>query len=201
MRNMLATVLLSQGTPMMLAGDEFGRTQRGNNNAYCQDNEVSWVDWGDSFRDNADLLDFARRLIALRLNHNSLRRTRHLHGQVKSPDGLPDIQWYAPKGSVADGELWHDHYQRCIGMLLAGDAGPELEPDGMAADGDVLFVILNAHVDPVPFRMPDPPGANRWSCLIDTAAPERASRELVVDPGREIPIPARSLSVFQLSKA
>jgi glycogen operon protein len=197
-RNMLATVLFSQGTPMLLAGDEFGRTQRGNNNAYCQDNEVSWVDWGKTFEDNRELLAFARRLIALRLDHPALRRTRHLHGRVKSPEGQPDIQWYAPKGEVADGGLWHDHYQRCFGMLLAGDAGPELEADGSPATGDVLFVIFNAHVDPVPFRMPSPPGGDRWSCLIDSAAPDRESGRLTVEPGREIPVPARSLAVFQL---
>ncbi len=197
-RNMLATVLLSQGTPMLLAGDEFGNTQNGNNNAYCQDNEMSWLDWHDTFHANAALPAFVRRLIRLRHDHPALRRSRHLHGRILSPKGVPDIAWYSPHGEAVTERQWQDFYARCLGMMLAGDAGAELLPEGQHLSDEVLFVILNAHSDLVPFTMPGIDGGIAWSCLLDTAVPDRPGGELSVGPAEVLPVPAHTLMVFIL---
>jgi len=197
-RNMLATVLLSQGTPMLLAGDEFANTQNGNNNAYCQDNSVSWLNWETALDRQADLLAFVKRLIALRRAHPALRRTRHLHGRILSPEGVPDIQWISPHGVTVSEHQWHDYYARCLGMLLAGDAGPDLLPDGRYVDDDIMFVVLNAHVDNVPFTMPMVGRGTAWSCVLDTAVPDRPAGGLTAAPGDVLPIPARAVLVFVL---
>jgi glycogen operon protein len=194
---MLATVLLSQGTPMLLAGDEFANTQNGNNNAYCQDNAVSWLNW-EAAEGQADLLAFARRLVALRAAHPALRRARHLHGRVQSPEGVPDIQWISPHGVPVTEHQWHDYYARCLGMLLAGDAGPDLLPDGRHVEDDTLFVVLNAHVDTVPFTMPAPGRGTAWSCVLDTAEPDRPADAWTAAPGEVLPVPARAVLVFVL---
>ena len=123
MRNLLATLLLSQGTPMLLGGDEFGRTQLGNNNAYCQDNEINWFDWQAIGEDGRLLIEFTRRLIALRKAHPVLRRTRFLHGREVSEDGVKDITWFSPKGTEKTAAQWQDRLARCLGLMLNGKAG------------------------------------------------------------------------------
>ena len=194
-RNLLATVLLSQGTPMLLAGDELGRTQQGNNNAYCQDNEISWVDWDDA---DQELTAFVRRLIALRRRHPVLRRSRYLHGQHVSKLGIPDISWYSPDGTIQTDQQWQDHFARCIGLLLAGDAGDYLSPTGMDRPDGVLFLIFNAHVDAVPFTVPAVDQARTWRVLLDTAAPSEPTGRRLVDPEGTIAVDARSVLVLGL---
>lgn len=196
--NMLATVMCSQGTPMLAAGDEFGRTQGGNNNAYCQDNAVSWVDWEPRSQRYADLLAFTRRLIAFRLSQPALRRRRHLHGVVKSPSGIPDISWYSPHGTPVTMEQWQDFYARCLGVLLVGDAGVELQADGSPVSAESLFLIFNAHVGDVPFRMPRVSPGSRWSCEIDTARIDQEAGTALAEFEEVVPIDARSLRVYRL---
>ncbi len=196
-RNLLATAILSQGTPMILAGDEFSRSQNGNNNAYCQDNEISWLDWSAIDDDGRTLHDFVRRLLALRRDHPVLRRPRFLHGRERSGRGVPDIEWRTPDGSPKSDEQWQDPHARSIGLLLAGDAGEFLGPSGEVETDDVLYLALNAHTEEVPFRLPEIAGG-RWSCLIDTAEPARPSGTLTVGPGAVQPVPARALMVFAL---
>ncbi len=198
-RNLLATVMLSQGTPMLLAGDEFGRSQSGNNNAYCQDNEVSWVDWSGIGVGGTDLQTFVQRLLALRRDHPVLRRPRFLHGRERSVRGLPDIEWRTPDGSSKSEEQWQDPNARSIGLLLSGDAGRFHSATGEAEIDDVLFLTLNAHTEEVPFRLPDIPGGGRWRCLIDTASPDGPSGDPTIGNGETHPVAPRALMVFAMA--
>ncbi len=182
---------------MILAGDEFGRSQGGNNNAYCQDNEISWLDWSAIGEEGRSLQDFVCRLLALRRDHPVLRRPRFLHGRERSGRGVPDIEWRTPDGSPKSDEQWQDPHARSIGLLLAGDAGEFLGPSGEVETDDVLYLALNAHTEEVPFRLPEIAGG-RWTCLIDTAEPARPSGSLTAGPGAVQPVPARALMVFAL---
>jgi pullulanase/glycogen debranching enzyme len=125
-RNLLATLLLSQGVPMLLAGDEMGRTQRGNNNAYCQDNEISWLNWGTQ-REDRDLLQFVQRLIALRREHPVLRRGEFFQGRPVRANGVKDIMWFSPEGREMNAEAWRQPHARCLGIQLAGNPPPQDE--------------------------------------------------------------------------
>ncbi|CAK0749862.1 Glycogen operon protein GlgX homolog [uncultured Gammaproteobacteria bacterium] len=186
-RNLLATLLVSQGVPMLLAGDELGRSQNGNNNAYCQDNPVSWLDWAPLLAAHSDLLAFTRAALALRRRHPALRRSRFLHGVFKSADGLRDIQWYAPGGREASAEDWRSSQARCIGMLLNGHAGDM--PAASAAshvDNDVLLVILNAYPEAVSFVLPDlvaEGAAGGWRAVLDTRMPDGSPADPASYPG------------------
>ena len=193
-RNMLTTVLLSQGTPMLLAGDEFGRTQQGNNNAYCQDNEISWTDWDAA---DHDLAGFVARVIALRRDHGVFRRSRFLHGHHTTPDGLQDISWYAPTGTIQTSEQWNDHYARSIGLLLAGGAGEYLRPGGLDSPDGTFFLIFNAHSDAVRFQLPPVTGCTGWQVRLDTSRPEEADGDRQLDAGAGIEAVGRSLLVLQ----
>jgi len=173
MANFLATLLLSQGIPMLSAGDEVGRTQRGNNNAYCQDNAVSWFPWPLS-PVALRRLDGVRRLIRLRLTEPVLhRRTffqgRHIHGS-----DVKDLTWLAPGGKEMTAEEWHDGGGRCVGLRLAGDAIEEMDDRGERIAGDTLLVLLNAHPYPAPFVLPAERGEARWRLVLDTGGREPA---------------------------
>ena len=158
-RNLLATLLLAQGTPMLLMGDELGHGQQGNNNAYCQDGPLTWLDWGEV---DAALLDFTRRLAALRRTRKLLRQHHFLHGQGRDTQGLPDITWLAEDGQVLSAAQWQDPGRRSLGLRLAG------------ADDAPLLLLLNAGAGPVTFRLPEPPGSGGWRLLLDTAEDEAA---------------------------
>jgi glycogen operon protein len=198
-RNLLATLLVSQGTPMLLAGDEIGRTQGGNNNAYCQDSETGWTDWQADGERKEAFAAFAARLVRLRRDHPALRRARFLHGREQSPAGVRDIEWFHPRGTVMTAEEWRDHFARCIGLLLAGDAGSYLGTRGEPLVDDILFIVLNAHTEALAFRLPALEGREgRWSCLLDTAVPDREEGALVVEAGAALDVPARSLLILSL---
>src|SRR5438876_11306220 len=152
-RNFVATLLLSQGVPMLLAGDEIGRTQRGNNNAYCQDNEVSWISWtlDDEHR---RLLDFVRRMVQLRRNHPIFRRRHFFQGRPLHGSDTKDIVWLQPDGTEMTTEEWDKDFARCLGVYLAGAALGETDARGNpVGDGDFV-VLFNAHHEPLPFRLP-----------------------------------------------
>jgi glycogen operon protein len=191
-RNMLATLLLSQGTPMLLGGDEIGRTQQGNNNAYCQDDEISWFDWQLSDADNA-LTRFVSRLIWLRKAHPVLHRSRFLHGNDASETGVKDITWISPQG----GEMaaWDDPKAKCVGLMLNGKAGGYRGPDGRPADDDVLLIVMNAHHDVAPFTLPAIAGGVGWCRHLDTTNPE-ITDDAVHAVGEAFPAPGRSLILF-----
>ncbi|HZB62473.1 MAG TPA: glycogen debranching protein GlgX [Microvirga sp.] len=195
MRNMLATLLFSQGTPMLLAGDEFGRTQKGNNNAYCQDNEISWIDWKGIDEDGRELLDFTRRLIELRQSLPLLRRGRFLTGTYNEELDVKDVTWLTPVGEEMTPEHWENPHARCMTILLDGRA----QPTGIRRRGtDVtLLLIVNAHDDVVKCKLPDVTGGRDWMCLVDTNQPD-LDAPIPFEFGEEYPVTGRSLLLFQL---
>ncbi|UCH48561.1 MAG: glycogen debranching protein GlgX [Betaproteobacteria bacterium] len=165
-RNLLASVFLSQGTPMLLSGDELGRSQGGNNNAYCQDNETNWLDWS-GVDDQSGFLAFVRDLIALRALHPVLRRQRFAHGEEQAPvSGFADIDWLREDGETMSEDDWHDEQRRCVGMLLA-EFIPE---EHVRADEDTVLVILNAGEQAVEFVLPaESAFISGWRCVLATA--------------------------------
>ena len=167
-RNLLATLFLSQGVPMLLAGDERGRTQQGNNNTYCQDNPTSWFDWSES-EPSARLLAFTRSLIALRHARPILRRRNYFAGQISLPEDERDIEWLSLDGQEMTAALWDDPETRSFGMLLNGPALDEIDAAGVPYEYEVLLVLLNAGHEAVPFILPDWPDDPVWEVLIDTA--------------------------------
>jgi isoamylase len=171
-RNMLASLLLTEGTPMLLGGDEFGRTQNGNNNAYCQDNEITWLDWDGIDEDGRALTDFVKKLIALRRHFPLLRRSRFLTGKEAGENGIKDVSWLTPAATEMTEENWHDPMARALAVLLDGRA----QATGIRrAEHDVtLLLMLNAHHDVVPFKLPRVGGGARWSLVVDTNRPELA---------------------------
>ena len=194
-RNLLATLLLSQGTPMILAGDEFGRTQKGNNNAYCQDNEISWVDWEGIDDDGRALTEFVRNLTTLRHRLPVLRRSRFLTGEYNEALDVTDARWLAPDGADLTAEQWADPLMRCFGLVIDGRA----QASGIRrpASDATLLLVLNAHHDVVNFKLPDVPEGERWTCLLDTNMPVRPELPQF-SAGDEYQVTARSLLLFAL---
>jgi glycogen operon protein len=193
-RNMLATLLLAQGTPMLLAGDEFGRTQNGNNNAYCQDNEISWVNWNFGEKE-VDLAEFVRKIIVLRQSFPILRRSRFLTGEYNPDLDVRDVRWLSPSGQDIEDQHWTDANARCFGMLLDGRA----QASGIkrpAMDATALLV-LNAHHDVVKFTLPEVVGGSVWRCLLDTNIPED-NEHTSFKTGTSYEITGRSLVLFAL---
>jgi glycogen operon protein len=195
-RNLLATLLLAQGTPMILGGDEFGRTQRGNNNPYCQDNEVSWVDW-DALDDRGKALrDFARRLIAFRKAHSVLNRPRYPHGETDPATGVKNIAWYNSSGQEQREQNWRDAQARVLGLML--DEGAERAADETASPpaGDRLLIVMNASAREVWFTLPNLGNAG-WRCALDTARPDIHDDATLFGPGERFALQARSLAVLK----
>ena len=197
MRNMLATLLLSQGTPMLLAGDESARTQQGNNNAYCQDNDVSWLNW-EVPESGLALTRFVQTLTKLRRQYPILRRERFLTGEFNEALGIKDVTWINASGAEMRAEDWSDGHMRCFGKLLDGRA----QPTGVGRRGDdaTMLLVLNAHHDLVTFTLPVHPGGRRWSLLIDTNAPDRETAARF-SSGAAYEVTPRSLLLFALEAA
>ena len=194
-KNMLATLLLSRGTPMILAGDEFGRTQGGNNNAYCQDNEISWLDW-DLHDKGRHLVEFVKHVGALRRRLPILHRARFLTAEWNEELGIKDVTWLKPGGGEMDQEAWDDENTRCIGVLLDGRA----QISGIRRRGSdaTVLVIVNSYHDGVSFTLPTVPGGLAWVCSVDT------NQEGVPDDTRfefetEYVTTGRSLLLFELA--
>ncbi len=166
-RNFLATLLLSQGVPMILAGDEMGRTQGGNNNAYCQDNELSWVDW--SCREEYDdLLALTASLSAFRREHPVFHRRRWFFGRPLRGTGVSDIAWFAPDGTEMSDEDWNTGFAKSLAVFLNGDAIPDPDPRGERITDDSFLLCFNAHHEGLPFRIPDGKFGKGWVVVLDT---------------------------------
>ena len=193
-RNFLATLLLSQGVPMISHGDEMGRTQRGNNNAYCQDNPLSWADWTLD-EDRRRLLAFTTSLIRFRLSQPTLRRRRYFQGRHIRGGDVKDLAWFAADGREMNDDAWNADFVRSIGMLLSGSAIEELNERGEPTLGDTLMVLLNAHTGRVPFVLPAPGGNLRWQRVFDTFDPH--ARSASFKQGARYPLQGRSVAVLK----
>jgi isoamylase len=170
-RNFLTTLMLSQGVPMLLHGDELGRTQFGNNNAYCQDNDVSWVDW-EAARDNDVLTAFVATLIRLRREHPVFRRRRFFEGRpFRGSGGLDDIVWMTPAGVPMSDEDWETGHARSIAIFLNGHGIHEVDARGDEVVDDSFLVLLNAYDEPIPFTIPEEEFGQAWQLVVNTAAP------------------------------
>jgi isoamylase len=194
-RNLLASLFLSVGTPMLLAGDEFGRTQRGNNNAYCQDNEISWVDWNRSPRQEA-LLAFTQKLIKLRLSQPVLQRRGFFRGESLDDSRFRDLVWFHPAGHELGPEDWRNPQLQCFGMFLGGDAIISRDPTGHRLTGDTLLIYLNAGRASSPVVLPPASWGEGWEHLLATA--EDLEADQVTGAGRTLQVPARSVLVLRL---
>ncbi len=194
-RNMLATLLLSQGVPMILGGDEMGRTQAGNNNAYCQDTALSWFEW--ELDDEARrLLDFTAHLVGLRQRHPVLHRRKWFEGRPLHGSGVSDIGWFTPSGEEMTDDEWGQGFVKSIGVFLNGDQIPSPGRRGERVTDDSFFVLLNAHHEPVPFRLPSLAWGDGWELEVSTSEPEPLVAAPHHQAGEELVVPARALLVL-----
>ena len=197
-RNLLATLLLSQGVPMLTSGDELGKTQQGNNNPYCQDNETSWIDWELDGQRRA-LLAWTREIVALRKREPVFRRRRFLRGERIAGSLSKDIAWFRPDGKEMAIEDWQSPKRSTLALLLAGDALGWMDEFGTEVVGDSFLVMLNASAEEVVYTMPGEAWGERWELVVDTADDEFAppSHVTVVEPGDHKALVARSLVVLR----
>jgi isoamylase len=194
MRNLMATLLVSQGVPMITAGDEMGKTQGGNNNAYCHDDELSWLDWNlDDGR--RGFLGFVRRMIQLRLDQPVLQRRRFFRGGRPWDSSLKDLAWFRPDGVEMTEEDWQKPFAKSVAFLLGGDQIATPDERGERIVGDSLLVLLNASHDRVTYVLPDVDGGREWEVLVDTAGELEQKREHVAGRG-SVPLEARSLVIL-----
>ncbi|PYI47504.1 MAG: glycogen debranching enzyme GlgX [Verrucomicrobia bacterium] len=168
-RNFLTTLFLSQGVPMLTGGDERGRTQNGNNNAYCQDNEISWFDWTRDEKQN-QFLEFTRRLIQFRKDHPVFRRPKFLKGRRIPGSEIRDVMWFNPGGNLMSEEEWASPFVRCLGMLLSGDTSDVVTFEGEPVRDDTFLLLINAHYEPIPFVLPGQENLE-WQLILDTTDP------------------------------
>ena len=198
-RNMLATLILSQGTPMLAHGDEMGRSQQGNNNVYCQDNELSWMDWSLA-ETNADLLAFTRNVIALRAEHPVFRRRRFFEGRpIRSGDQSRDIAWRTPGGDEMMPEDWDSGFGKSLAVFLNGEGIPEPDQRGQRVVDDSFLMCFNAHHEPIDFVTPDGPHAEEWTVALDTDVSDGLREETVV-AGDPVRVQARSVLVLRRTR-
>ena len=197
-RNFLTTMLLSQGVPMIVAGDEMGHTQGGNNNAYCQDNPISWLDWG-VLQENSILLEFTRRLSKLRSEHPVFHRRRYFQGRTfRGSGGLDDIVWLSASGEVMSQEDWDNGWARSLGVFLNGSAIPDPDTRGNRVTDDSFLLLFNAHYETVDFTLPEQEYGEAWEIAISTAAPlvDHVDDSLF-KPRDTVPVDARATLVLR----
>ncbi|HEY7967339.1 MAG TPA: glycogen debranching protein GlgX [Solirubrobacteraceae bacterium] len=195
-RNFLATLLLSQGVPMLLGGDEFGRTQDGNNNAWCQDNGISWLGW-DHEDWQRSLCEFTRRLIALRRDHPVFRRTRFLDGGETEGSGLPDVWWFRADGRRMTRRDWASADSRTLGVFLNGDELAEETVDGRPIEDDSFIVLFNAHFEDVEMRLPSQSYGREWTVEVCTADASVAAGSESFGARAAVSVTARSMVILR----
>ncbi|ROZ48642.1 glycogen debranching enzyme GlgX [Rhodococcus sp. WS3] len=195
-RNILATLMLSQGTPMLAHGDEMGRTQLGNNNVYCQDSELSWMDWSLA-ETNADLVEFTKRAIALRAKNPVFRRRRFFEGRpIRSGDQSRDIAWLTPAGEEMTPADWDSGFGKSLAVFLNGEAIPEPNYRGERVVGDSFLLCFNAHYEDMEFSTPNADYAAEWTVVLDTSMPTGES-DVVIEAGTVLGVRARALMVLR----
>jgi isoamylase len=195
-RNFLATLLLSHGVPMICGGDEMGRTQGGNNNAYCQDNPISWLRWDLSARDR-ELLEFTRRVARLRREHPGFRRRHFFQGRPIRGSESKDITWLRPDGEEMTEQEWHAGFVRCFGMCLSGEAIDEWDEHGERVTDVTFLLLFNADGAPIDFTLPACGPGERWEGVLDTNEPGVAEGERSFGPGTELQLEGRTMVVLR----
>jgi isoamylase len=194
-RNFLATLLVSQGVPMLLGGDELGRTQQGNNNAYCQDNPTSWFDWNLGERDQT-LLAVTQRLLRIRREQPLLHRQKFFQGRPIAGHPIKDITWLRTDGEEMGEEEWQTSFIRALGARLAGDTLNAPDERGEPWASDVLLILMNAHYDDIPFTLPHGIGVGQWDVLIDTDTLDIEPGDHLFSPGEDYNVTGRSLALL-----
>jgi glycogen operon protein len=182
---------------MLLAGDEIGHTQNGNNNAYCQDNEISWIDW-ELDRPRQDMLEFTRYVIKIFQEQPVLRRRHFFQGRKIRGSEVKDLTWFRLDGKEMTEDDWNNSETRCFGLRLAGDAIEELDERGNRVVGDTLLILLNSHYEPLPFVLPAHRPRLRWELLLDTRQPLGRDGEQVRRAGEVFDLEGRSFALFRL---
>ena len=195
-RNLFATLLLSQGVPMLLAGDEVGRTQQGNNNAYCQDNELAWQSW-ETGEEDGQLLEFVRRLIRLRQEHRVFRRQKFFQNRAIRGENVRDIVWLDPAGTQMSDEQWHDGFARSLGVFLSGRGLDERDERGRTIVDNDFLVLINAHHETVEFKLPAQPEDAKWVLRVDTTNAAFEEDERTFAPGDSYALQGRALALFE----
>jgi glycogen operon protein len=194
-RNFIATLLLSQGVPMICGGDETGRTQNGNNNAYCQDTELSWLHW-DLDEGQVGLLEFTRRVARLRREHPTFRRRRFFRGREIRGSEVKDLTWVRADGHEMTDVEWNSGFVKCFGMVLGGDAIEEWDDRGRQVRDDDFLLLLNADGAPMSFTLPPCVVSTVWEMVLDTDAPEMDEGARAWRPGDELRLEGRSMVVL-----
>jgi isoamylase len=193
-RNFLATLFLSQGIPMLLGGDEIGRSQGGNNNGYCQDNEISWFNWESA---DKDLLEFTRQLIQLRKEHPVFHRRRWFQGRPIHGAQVTDIGWFTPDGSEMTQEDWNGGFAKALGVFLNGEGIQSPDARGERVVDESFYVLFNAHHEPLQFTLPKRDWGDEWVVVLDTARSTPKAEEQRQKAGQEVPVESRSLKVLR----
>jgi len=197
-RNFLATLFVSQGAPMLPGGDEFGRTQQGNNNAYCQDNEISWFDWQRDEQQNR-LFEFTKKLIQLRRMHPVFRRSKFFQGRRIRSSEIKDVMWFNPGGEEMSDEEWNSPFVRCLGMLLSGDTGDIVDPRGEPVRDETFLFLVNAYHEAIPFVLPGEEHLG-WELILDTINEDG----FIIDPkqfasGDDVDVGGRAACLLKLA--
>jgi isoamylase len=195
-RNLICTLLFSVGVPMLLAGDEFGNSQGGNNNAYCQDNDISWLSW-DLEVDDRSFLEFVQDVVRIRREQPVLRRRRFFHGRPIRGNEIKDLYWVRPDGREMTDADWSAATARTIGVGLVGNQLEEFDEQGNAIAGDTLVLLMNASPQPVEFRVPRGTAAVRWECLVDTSRPD--DRSVSLGAARVYEMAPHSLALMRIA--
>jgi len=194
-RNLIATLLFSQGVPMFLAGDEIGHTQNGNNNAYCQDNEISWLDWNAEHVDH-EMLEFVQKVMAIRKAHPVFRRRNFFQGRKIRGADIKDIVWLDPDGKEMTDEEWNQEFARCLGVTLAGQALEDVDERGQRIRDDNFLLLMNAHHEEIPFTLTTPPSGQGWYVLLDTSCQTTRQASAFYQGGGAYPLQPRSLALL-----
>ena len=193
-RNFLATLFLAQGIPMLLGGDEFGRSQKGNNNGYCQDNDISWFAWESA---DKELLEFTRRLIRLRKEHPVFHRRRWFQGRPIHGEKITDIGWFTPDGVQMAEEQWGEGFAKALGVFLNGEGIDSPDLRGERVVDDSFCVLFNAHYEPIQFVLPKKEWGESWTVVLDTNQALAENHEPVYKAGAEVTVESRSLQVLR----
>jgi len=194
-RNLMATLLFSAGVPMICGGDELSHTQKGNNNAYCQDNELTWLNW-ELTPPQQEFLEFVKLATRIRREQPVFQRRKFFLGRKIRGSDIKDLSWFDPKGAEMTDEAWDAGFVKCLGMRLAGDVIGEQDERGEPIVGDTLLLLLNAHHEPIPFKLPAAREEHHWEVILDTAVSQTPAATASMAP-EEYPLQGRSLVVFR----